>query len=250
MPQEDQAAPVHLEDFSDLLTRLEDEGLAFVVIGGCAVGAYARGLGATVISRDLDLYATHETLCDVLALAPAWGAKIVKRPMARAVPVAVLDWRGQEVNILTASAGLARPDVVIEGAREVELVAVGLRVALADPFDLLANKLAVRRAKDLPHIELLRRFIEAEVVERFSTPGRARDRLAAARRWLEVEGWAELPQALVIELPTQANLPALRRFLASKWPSGSDPAPMLAKADNEEERDALRHIIAQRRTAR
>lgn len=135
MPQEDQGPPIHLEDFADLLERLESEGFAFAVIGGCAVGAYARSIGATVISRDLDLYATQETLEDVLSLAPQWGATILKRPSPRAVPVAVLDWRGQEVNILTASTGLARPDVVIDAAREVELSTLGVHVSLADPFD-------------------------------------------------------------------------------------------------------------------
>lgn len=42
-----------LEDYLGLLEVLSRLGVDFVVIGGCAVGAYARLVGETVFSRDL-----------------------------------------------------------------------------------------------------------------------------------------------------------------------------------------------------
>lgn len=106
-----------LDDFVDFLRILDEEALPFVVIGGCAVGAYARLRGETVLSADLDIYVPAATLEELLGTLEPRGAVVLKRPQARAVPVAVLDWHGKEVNVITRSAGLAEPDVVIRGAR-------------------------------------------------------------------------------------------------------------------------------------
>ncbi len=52
-----------------------------------------------------------------------------------------------EVNALTSSDGLRDPEVVVQTARDFTLSAhANLEVPIADPFELLANKLAVRRS--------------------------------------------------------------------------------------------------------
>ena len=48
-----------LEDYLGLFRALEALGVEFVVIGGGAVGAYARLVGDTVFSDDLDIFVTQ-----------------------------------------------------------------------------------------------------------------------------------------------------------------------------------------------
>jgi hypothetical protein len=56
VPAESADTASSLEDYLDLLEGLSDLGVEFVVIGGCAVGAYSRLIGEAVFSRDLDLF--------------------------------------------------------------------------------------------------------------------------------------------------------------------------------------------------
>ena len=58
MPAETQKNPSSIDDYLDLFGLLAGLGIEFVVIGGCAVGAYARLLGEQVLSADLDLLVT------------------------------------------------------------------------------------------------------------------------------------------------------------------------------------------------
>src|SRR5207247_353506 len=51
-----------LSDYLSLFEMLAAEGIETVVIGGCAVGAYARQMGQEILSGDLDLYATDRNL--------------------------------------------------------------------------------------------------------------------------------------------------------------------------------------------
>jgi hypothetical protein len=52
------------------LAFLSEHGLDAVVIGGCAVGAYARLMGETVLTTDLDLYTDRVTLEEIALAAP------------------------------------------------------------------------------------------------------------------------------------------------------------------------------------
>ncbi len=165
-----------LADFTDFLRLLDKEGFQYTVIGGCAVTVYAKMIDIDLFSIDLDIYVTQETLHDLLNWAPRQGIPVVKRPQPRSIPVAFFDVDGKEVNALTLSHGLPAPDVVARTARPFPL-AEGLEVPLADPFDLLRNKLEVLRDKDRPHIEILRRFVEIEAVAAFSGERKPRARL-------------------------------------------------------------------------
>jgi len=53
VPAKGADSPSSLEDYLDLLEVLSGLGVESVVIGGCAVGAYARLIGETVFSGSI-----------------------------------------------------------------------------------------------------------------------------------------------------------------------------------------------------
>lgn len=239
-----------LTAFAELLAMLEREAIQYAVIGGCAVGVYARLRGERVLSVDLDIYAAPATLNLLIGRASHLGLEVRRGLEARAIPVAVFEWRGMEINVLTASLGLPEPDAVIRDAREVQLDNVGgLLVPVADPFDLLKNKLAVRRDKDLPHIELLTRFVEEEVVHEFGQQGSARQRMAAASRLLGTLGVETLPEALVARLVPLADTPPLRRFIVSRAPGSMSLEPLLERVSEEERTELMALALAARKSS-
>lgn len=149
--------------------------------------------------------------------------------------MAFVEWHGLELNALTGATGLPEARVVVRDARELELRTAGrgLVVPLADAFDILANKLAIRRDKDLPHIDVLRRFVEEEVVSTMRTAHSARARIAPANRLLG-ERLIELGD----ELP-------IRRFLVARLATKEQAERVLAAAPSGE-RDELAAILAHR----
>ena len=208
-----------LEDYLDLLQAFAEHGIDYVVIGGCAVGAYARHLGETVFSNDLDLLVTQPALDRVIAEASSLGVVVEKVPQPRSVPVALLAWRQREVNLLTATQGLPPPDIEARSAREFEFEAgPRLAILLADPFDLLRNKLAVNRPKDAPHSAILRRFIREEVVYAFKNESDPRARIAPAERLLTVLDSPTLDEDLASRLIPLARSDVDFRFLAHRVP--------------------------------
>jgi len=208
-----------LKDFTSLLRLLAERGVDYVVIGGCAVGAYAQLQGEAVVSADLDIFTTSSALHELLAWAPLHGIVVVKQPQPRSIPVAVLEWNALEVNVLTGAPGLPSYGVVARMAREFELKEHGaLVVPVADPLDILANKLTAARDKDQPHIEILRGFIEEEIVLAFETQ-RGRRRVMLARRYLEVLGRPMLAEPLAARLLPLAADPIDFRFLAGRVPT-------------------------------
>jgi hypothetical protein len=250
VPAAAQEAPrnLSLEDFAAFLESLAREGYESVVIGGCAVGAYAALRGETVLSGDLDLIATSDTLDAILDAARRLGAEVLKRPQPRGIPTAFLRWQDKEINILTWSAGLGEPANVALLARVFELRKhPGLEVLVADPYDLLRNKITVNRPKDRPHIEVLRRFVEEEAVYAFESETSPRQRLAPARRLLEATGERCLPERLAARLVPLARLPSDFRFLANNVPTEPQARALLerAKADPELAQD-LESILEHR----
>ena len=214
MPADAEEKTHSVADFVDVLAALSDEGFEFVVIGGCAVGAYASLSGDEVYSGDIDLYTTAETLRAMLDWAPRHGGRVVKRPRPRSVQVAVVMWHDKEINFLTETVGLPRPSEAVRLAREFHLREQGdLKILVADPFDLLATKLQLGRPKDKRHAEVLQRFVEEEVVASFREEESPRKRLEPARRLLRVTGASVLPSRVFDRLIPLAKLPPDFRFL-------------------------------------
>jgi hypothetical protein len=106
-------------------------------------------------------------------------------------------------------------------------------VLLADPFDLLRNKLAVNRPKDRPHLEILCRFVEEEVVEAFARESAPRERIAPARRLLEATDARTLPERLAARLLPLGRLASDFRFLANNVPTEALAKDLLARAPPE-----------------
>lgn len=199
------------------------------------MGAYAHLRGETVVSADLDIYVSPQTLDELLSWAQRHGIVVRQRPQPRSVPVAFLEWAGLEINALTWVVGLPDPGVAVRSAREFTLSgAGGIAVPLADPFDLLANKLAVRREKDLPHISILRSFVEEEVVAGFEHET-GRRRLQPARRLLEVLKQRMLPEPLARRLLPLAREPVDFRFLISSVPNAELAREVLERAGDRPE---------------
>ncbi|MBI2900094.1 MAG: hypothetical protein HYY17_07905 [Planctomycetes bacterium] len=227
--------------------QLQAEGFECGVIGGCAVGAYGRLQGESVLSGDLDLYSSAETLNALLLWAPQHGLIVRKRPQPRSIPTAFIEWEGLEVNVLTRTDGLPPPEQALQTAREFRLKSQpDVAILVIDPFDLLRNKLAVNRPKDRPHIAILRRFIEEEVVAGFENGSSPRDRIAPARRFLSVLDARALPAELAARLIPLAKTPAEFRFLVDTVPSRDDVEAVLERTP-EETREELREILKRRR---
>jgi len=241
-----QSAPT-LESYFGFLRRLEEAGFEAVVIGGCAVGAYARSIGATVVSQDLDLLATQATLDGILADAAALDLSVEKWPQPRTVPVAVLRWAGLEINILTASEGFSPADIEVQLAREFKVVPSDpFCVLVVDPFDLLRNKLAVRRAKDHAHIEILRAYLEEEVLGHFQSAPTARERLGPVVRYLDVLGSTTLPLGLAQKLIPLARELADYRMLAHRIPLELSQVLQQA-ASSEANQQVIEQVLKARR---
>lgn len=237
----------HLADFADFLAAVDEEGLEFVVIGGCAVGAYSHLLGQVSLTQDLDLYADRETLTEFILWSQHHpNLKLVKSPQPRSLQVAVLDWNGLEINVLSSSPGLPTASQAFRSARFFKTrEPVALEVPLVDPFTLLSNKLAVNRPKDQPHIEILKRFLEEEVVNQFLAEGSQRDRLAAARALLETTSSRTLPEKLVARLLPRVKTSADLRFLVNSAPTKAQATAALEKA-SPPERNRLETIFRHR----
>jgi hypothetical protein len=229
IPSEEKTRTV--EDFAELLAALEEEGFDYAVIGGCAVGAYGRLRGEEVLTMDLDLIASPTVVEEILDWAPKHGLTVNKRPQPRSIPTAFLTWHGKEINILSYSHGLPSPEDTIRAARIFELRSRGgTEVPIADCYHLLENKLNVNRPKDQPHIEILRRFIEEEVVAAFESEKDPRARLNPARNLLRITKSRFLPEPLAARLIPLARTAPDLRFLANAVPTEAQARTVLEKS--------------------
>lgn len=236
----------HLGDYAEFLHALDAEGFEYTVIGGCAVGAYARLRGVQVLSKDLDLYVPAASLPELTEWARSRGATIIQAPTPRTLPAAVLDWRGQRVDLLTTAPALPSPSGLASRAHRFDLSSFGGGLVLiADPFDLLANKLAVRRPSDEVHIELLTHYLEQEVRAAMASPGKARDRMRPARRLMETMNTHALSRQLAEQLLPLVNDAVTRRFLAGTVPLRDQAQRLIALAP-QDERASLAQIVSRR----
>lgn len=248
MPTPSKETTRSVEDFAELLEALKKEGFDYAVIGGCAVGAYAHLRGEEVLTADLDLIAPPAVLNEILEWAPKNGIKVLKRPQPRTIPTAFLVWNDKEINILTYSHGLPAPEDTIQAARAFELRSRGnVEVLIADCYHLLQNKLNVNRPKDQPHIDVLRRFIEEEIVRAFEVETDQRNRLGPARKLLDITKSRALPEHLASRLIPLAKTAPDLRFLANTVPLEEQKRAVLEKARAFPELEAVISQILEHR---
>ena len=246
MSPEAKETSLDLRAFVELLHRLGEQGIPFAVIGGMAVGAYARLRGETMFSADLDIVTTEATLQELIEAAPALSLEVLSRPQPRSVPVAVMEWRGLEVNVLTASSGLPAAEFVVRGAREFHVDDPPIVIPIADPLDLLSNKLVVRRPKDVPHIDVLRAFVEDEILVEFGGGATARERLTSLRRYLDVLGTKFVPVNLAERLIEVVEDPTSARYLAGHIDAVELARALLERMEPRGTAEDLRGILIRR----
>ena len=175
-----------------------------------------------------------------------------KRPKPRSIPTAFLEWEGKEINILTYSHGLPPPEVASQTARVFTLSRHGnLEVLLANPADLLRNKLNVNRPKDQPHIAFLVEFLESEAVAGFEQETTPRARLDPLRQLLLATGSKTISASLAARLLPLARLPSDLRMLANTVPTRALADAVKAAAGKTESphREEILAILERRRFA-
>jgi hypothetical protein len=240
-----------LDDFVEFLALVSAAGIPFSIIGGCAVGVYARKLGQTIFSNDVDLCTTVDNLNQIIQLARANTPllTVAKLPQPRGIQVAVLHWdHSLEINVLTGSEGLPPVDVLLERSSEYKLPSrQELSLKIADPCHLLTNKRRINRAKDAPHIPILEQFIRVRAISEFRNPvNTPRDKINFVRDYLESTRQPSLSDEDASHLIPHINDPSLRAYLMSVVSSDGLAAQLAQSADHPNEANRLWTIYKSR----
>lgn len=149
-------APVFHEDFRDLLQSLLEAEVRFVVVGAHALAVH----GVPRATGDLDLFvaSTSENARRLVGALADFGAPldshgITAADFQRSEVVYQLGLPPRRIDILTSIDGVEFEDAESTGhAVEID----GLSFLVLGRKQLLANKVASGRAKDLADAELLR----------------------------------------------------------------------------------------------
>jgi hypothetical protein len=105
--------------------------------------------------------------------------------------------------------------------------------------------MSVNRPKDQPHIAILRRFLDEEVVAALAQETEPRARLGAAERLLDVLGRRTLDEALAKRLVPLATTPADFKFLAHRAPARF-MRELMDRAPSDDVRWAVQRIAQSR----
>jgi hypothetical protein len=140
-------------DFREMLSALSAEGVEFLVVGAYAVAAH----GAPRATGDLDIWVrpAPENAQRVLRALRVFGAPIGGLTAGDLVLPGLVFQMGvapRRIDVLTGIDGVTFEDAY---PRRVEIVEGSLRVPVLGRADLLANKRAAGRAKDLADVERL-----------------------------------------------------------------------------------------------
>jgi hypothetical protein len=140
-------------DFLDLLTALNDADARYLLVGGHAVGFH----GVARATKDIDLWieATPENAARVMAALRAFGAPLAglaEGDLARPGQGFRMGAPPFRIEILTEVSGLGFADA---WPRRVRADAGGVALWVVGLGDLLRNKRAAGRARDLADVEAL-----------------------------------------------------------------------------------------------
>lgn len=140
-------------DFAEMLSALSGAGAEFLVVGAHALAAH----GTPRATGDLDIWvnSTPENAARVLAALEAFGAPLADLTvddLTKPDTVFQIGVVPSRVDILSGVSGVRFADA---WPRRVVLVIEGIEVPVLGRADLIANKRASGRPKDLLDIELL-----------------------------------------------------------------------------------------------
>ena len=145
-------------DFRDLLAEFVRSAVRFALVGGYAVGHHAKPRA----TKDLDLLVsgTAANLARVAEALERFGAPRAVVDAARNMGQADVVYMGVEpvrVDIMRSADGIDTEQVI---GRAERLTVGDLEIPVLALDDLIANKRAAGRARDLADVEMLERFRE------------------------------------------------------------------------------------------
>jgi len=146
------------EDYKDMLSALNAEGVEYLLVGAYALAAH--GFPRATLDMDVWVRPTPDNATRVCAALRRFGApltNITPADFARADMVVQIGVAPRRVDLVTSVSGLTF-EAAERGAlvRDVE----GVRVPILTVSDLIQNKLAAGRPKDLADVELLKKQLK------------------------------------------------------------------------------------------
>jgi len=149
------------EDYKDMLSALLDESADFILVGAYALAAH--GFPRATLDMDLWVRPSHDNaqkVCNALAsfgapLSQVSAADFEKEDMVVQIGVAP-----RRIDLVTGISGLTYDDAW-RGAivRDIE----GIRVRILSMPDLIRNKLASGRPKDIEDAKLLQKHLDESI---------------------------------------------------------------------------------------
>jgi predicted nucleotidyltransferase len=141
------------EDYKEMLQTLADEGVRYLLIGAYALAAH--GYPRATMDIDIWVMPSPDNADAVLRALQRFGAplhNLTKRDLIEEGTVFQIGVAPRRIDILTAASGL-QFDAVFARAESIEIE--GLEIFLPSIEDLIINKRASGRTKDLADVEAL-----------------------------------------------------------------------------------------------
>jgi predicted nucleotidyltransferase len=145
------------EDYRDMLRALSDEGVRFLLVGAYALAAH--GYPRATMDIDIWVMPSPANADAVLRAIGRFGAPLhglSKDDLLTEGTVFQIGVAPRRIDIITSASGLDF-DGAFERALGVEIEGIELRVPSVG--DLIANKLASGRTKDLADVEALEQLL-------------------------------------------------------------------------------------------
>ena len=144
-------------DYKDMLHALSGEGVKFILVGGYAISAH--GWPRTTLDIDFWILASPENAAAVIRALKTFGAPLADVSAAdfeKAGTIFQIGVAPCRIDILTQIDGV---DFEEAWPRAVVKTWEGIDVRVLSLQDLLANKRASNRLKDLADVELLEQLV-------------------------------------------------------------------------------------------
>jgi len=146
------------EDYKDILRAFEDEGVRFLLVGAYALAAH----GHPRATMDIDLWVepSEENAAALLRALAAFGAPLhdlTRDDLTREDTIFQIGVAPRRIDILTGVSGLSFAQAY---ERSVPAEMEGLKFRILSLPDLIANKRASGRLKDLADLEALGEMVD------------------------------------------------------------------------------------------
>jgi hypothetical protein len=148
------------EDYRDILRALNDEGVSFLLVGAYALAAH--GYPRATMDIDIWVMPSPANADAVLRALQRFGApldNLVKEDLLKEDTVFQIGVAPRRIDIITGASGL-RFEEAFSRSILADIDDVAFRVLSLD--DLIANKRAAGRAKDLVDVEALELLRQSE----------------------------------------------------------------------------------------